>query len=267
MMKKVFIAGATGWVGKELSKNIIDDTNYKLVGGLSRSYAGENLAEVLKIKTSPIPLFDTIENAMGDIDFDILIDFTSPLIAKKNILNAIDKGRHVLIGTSGLSNQDYEEIEEHAKESAVSVLAAGNFSITAVLLKKFAETAAQYIDQFEIIDYASQRKVDSPSGTVAELAYSLSKIKTPKVEVPIKDTIGNKETRGGDINGIQVHAIRLPGYVLGVETIFGMEDEKLIIKHEAGTSVAPYLNGIKIALAKMGTFKGLKRGLDTLMDL
>jgi len=266
-MKKVFIAGATGWVGKELSKSIVDDPNYTLVGGLSRSHTGENLAEILKIKASPIPLFDSIENAIENIDFDILIDFTTPLIAKQNILNAINKGRHVIVGTSGLSNQDYEKIEERAEERAVSVLAAGNFSITAVLLKKFAETAAKYIDQFEIIDYASQRKVDSPSGTVAELAYSLSKIKKPTVEVPIKDTIGNKETRGGDINGIQVHAIRLPGYVLGVETIFGMEDEKLVIKHEAGSGVAPYLNGIKIALAKMGTFKGLKRGLDTVMDL
>jgi len=266
-MKKVFIAGATGWVGKELSKSIVGNTDYKLVGGLSRSHAGENLAEILKIKASPIPLFDTIENAIEDIDFDILIDFTTPLIAKKNILNAIDKGRHVIVGTSGLSNHDYEKIEEQADKKKVSVLAAGNFSITAVLLKKFAETAAKYIDQFEIIDYASEKKMDSPSGTVAELANSLSKIKIPTVEIPIKDTIGNKETRGGAINGIQVHAIRLPGYVLGVETIFGMEDEKLIIKHEAGNGVAPYLNGILIALAKMGSFTGLKRGLDTIMDL
>lgn len=145
-------------------------------------------------------------------------------------------------------------------------MAAGNFSITAVLLQRFSETAAKYVDHFEIIDYASEKKVDAPSGTVAELAYRLSKVKKPTIEVPIDETIGDKATRGASINGIQVHAVRLPGHILGVETIFGMEDEKLSIKHEAGSGADPYLNGIFIALEKIDSFRGLKRGLDTIMD-
>ncbi|MEN5088550.1 dihydrodipicolinate reductase C-terminal domain-containing protein [Sphingobacterium faecium] len=145
-------------------------------------------------------------------------------------------------------------------------MAAGNFSITAVLLQRFSETAAKYVDHFEIIDYASEKIIDAPSGTVAELAYRLSKVKKPTPDVLIDETIGNKATRGAAVNGIQVHAVRLPGHILGVETIFCMEDEKLSIKHEAGSGAAPYLNGIFIALDKIDTFKDLNPGLDTLMD-
>jgi 4-hydroxy-tetrahydrodipicolinate reductase len=265
-MNRVLIAGATGWVGKELSKAILSSADYTLVGGLSRSNAGADLASILGIDHSAIPLFDTIGKALETVEFDTLIDFTSPKIALHNILAAINKGKNILVGTSGLSDKEYEKIASLADEKNVSVLAAGNFSITAVLLQRFSETAAKYINHFEIIDYASEKKVDAPSGTVAELAYRLSKIQKPILDVPIEETIGVKEARGGSINGIQVHAVRLPGHVLGVETIFGMEDERLTIKHEAGSGAAPYLKGIFIALEKINTFKGLKRGLDTVMN-
>lgn len=265
-MKKILIAGATGWVGKELSKAIISHSEYTLIGGLSRTSTGENLADILSLDHKQIPLFESIEKAIESVNFDILIDFTSPKVAKKNILASINKGKNIIVGTSGLSDQDYQEIGNLADEKKVSVLAAGNFSITAVLLQRFSETAAKYIDHFEIIDYASEKKVDAPSGTVAELAYRLSKVKKPTLDVPIDETIGDKATRGASINGIQVHAVRLPGHILGVETIFGMEDEKLSIKHEAGSGAAPYLNGIFIALDKIDSFRGLKRGLDTIMD-
>lgn len=119
---------------------------------------------------------------------------------------------------------------------------------------------------WEIIDYASDRKVDSPSGSTLELANRLSKVSASNKTIPIADTKGIKETRGADINGMQVHAVRLPGYVIALETIFGMEDEKLIIKHEAGGSAKPYVQGALLAIRKVDTFTGLKRGLDNVMD-
>lgn len=265
-MKKVLIAGATGWVGKELSKAIISSSDYILVGGLSRSSSGADLSHILGLDHAAIPLFDSIGKALQNVEFDILIDFTSPKIALENILISIDNGKDVIVGTSGISDKEYEKIATLAEEKNISVLAAGNFSITAVLLQRFSEASAKYIDRFEIIDYASEKKVDAPSGTAAELAYRLSKVQKPVLDVPIEDTIGAKASRGASVNGIQVHAVRLPGHILAVETIFGMEDEKLTIKHEAGSGAAPYLKGIFIALNKIKTFKGLRRGLDTLMD-
>lgn len=265
-MIKVFIAGATGWAGSAISKGVFEHKEMELTGGLSRSDKGKNLADILKLDNAEIPLFETIDEALEKVDFDVLLEFTKPDIAKKNILAALKKGKRVVVGTSGLSNEDYAEIEKVANENNTSVLAAGNFAITAVLLFKFASMAAKFIPNYELIDYANQSKVDAPSGSVAELALRLSQVQKSHVEVSIEDTIGIKETRGANIEGVQVHAVRLPGHVLGVEAIFGMPDEKLILRHDAGNSAKPYVKGALLAIEKVGSFKGIKRGLDTVMD-
>lgn len=101
---------------------------------------------------------------------------------------------------------------------------------------------------------------------MAELAYRLSKVQKPKLSVAIDDTIGNKETRGATINGIQVHAVRLPGHTLAVETIFGLKGEKLILRHDSGESAEPYVKGVLLAIKNIDTFKGLRRGLDSIME-
>lgn len=265
-MIKVLIAGATGWAGSALSKGVSAHANMQLVGGLSRSYEGKNLADLLHLGEQSIPLFAHIDAALEQVDFDVFVEFTKPDIAKSNILKALAKGKKVVVGTSGLSNEDYAEIAQAALDNDTSVLAAGNFAITAVLLFKFAVIAAKYIPNYEIIDYASQNKIDAPSGSVAELAQRLSQVQKSHLEVPIENTIGRKDARGADIDGVQVHSVRLPGHVLGIETIFGMQDEKLILRHDAGSSAEPYVQGALLAIEKVGSFKGLKRGLDSVME-
>lgn len=265
-MIKVFIAGATGWAGSAISKGVFNQEGMQLVGGLSRSNKGANLAEILDLGHVKIPLFSSIEEALEKVDFDVLVEFTKPNVAKNNILKALERGKKVVIGTSGLSDSDYEEIEKVANQNNSSVLAAGNFAITAVLLLKFASMAAKYISNYEIIDYAGQSKIDAPSGSVAELANRLSKIQQSNIEVPIEDTVGRKDARGANIEGVQVHSVRLPGHVLGIEAIFGLQDEKLVLRHDAGSSAEPYVKGALLAIEKISSFKGLRRGLDTIMD-
>lgn len=155
-MIKVFIAGATGWAGSELSKGVFNNKGMKLVGALSRKHQGENLAEILQLGDGDIPVFDEIEKALREVDFDVLVDYTEARVGKINIIAALKKGKNVVIGTSGLTNEDYAEIEKTANENDTSVLAVGNFAITVVLLQKFAEMASKYIPNFEIIDYAHE---------------------------------------------------------------------------------------------------------------
>jgi 4-hydroxy-tetrahydrodipicolinate reductase len=173
----------------------------------------------------------------------------------------------VVVGTSGLSDGDYAEIHDLAREKTRGVLAAGNFALTAVLLQKFAEMAAAYIPSWEIIDYAGSGKVDVPSGTALELASRLGNIGESALDVPPEDLHGPKETRGARINGSQIHSIRLPGYVLSLETIFGMPDQRLVLRHEAGSGAEPYVDGALLAIRKVEGFIGLRRGLDSIMDL
>jgi 4-hydroxy-tetrahydrodipicolinate reductase len=196
-----------------------------------------------------------------------LMDYTAPDIAKHHVVTAINKGVNVVIGTSGLLDKDYAEIKLIADKNQKSVLAVGNFAISVVLLNRFAEIASKYMPHWEIIDYANQNKIDTPSGSAMELANRLSKIGESIKTVPVENMKGIKETRGANIKGMQVHSVRLPGFIISLEAIFGMEDEKLTIKHEAGGSAKPYVAGALLAIRNVGSFIGLRRGLDSVMDL
>ena len=264
---RVCVAGATGWAGSELCKGIALTDDLELVSAVSRTNASKDLNELLNLSTGKnIPVFGTIEEALH-IPCDVMIDYTKPDIAKHQVITAVKHGVNVVVGTSGLSDNDYQEIAAIATHHKKAVLAVGNFAISVVLLNKFAEMAAQYMHHWEIIDYASDRKPDSPSGSALELASKLSKVGQSVKTISIDQTKGIKETRGADINGMQVHAVRLPGFIISLEAIFGMEDEKLTIKHEAGGSAKPYVQGALLAIRNVDSFTGLKRGLDSVMDL
>lgn len=265
-MIKVCIAGATGWAGSALSKGVFAHNTMELVAAVSRQNKGEDLAELLSLNAKPIPVFQSVEEALNEIDCDVLVEYTKPNIAKQNIITALGRGVNVVVGTSGLSDADYAEIEGVAKSKNQSVLAVGNFALSVVLLQKFSEMAAKYIPNYEIIDYAHEHKLDAPSGTARELAAKLSKVQESTKFVSEEELVGLKETRGARLNGVQVHSVRLPGHVIAVETIFGLTDEKLTIRHDAGASAEPYVSGALLAIEKVNTFKGLKRGLDSVME-
>ncbi|WP_435135852.1 4-hydroxy-tetrahydrodipicolinate reductase [Formosa sp. A9] len=264
-MIKVCIAGGTGWAGSALSKGVCEHPEMTLVSALSRTYKGKNLSDILQLDSEPIPVFEDIETALSETDFDVLVEYTKPNIAKTNILAALKKGKHVVVGTSGLTEADYKTIEQEAIKNHTSVLAVGNFAITVVLLQKFSEMAAKYISNFEIIDYAHEDKIDAPSGTARELAYRLSQVQKPNVFVGEDELIGEASSRGAKLNEVQVHSVRLPGHVISIESIFGLKDEKLSIRHDSGASAEPYVKGGLLAIEKVSSFTGLKRGLDSVM--
>jgi 4-hydroxy-tetrahydrodipicolinate reductase len=263
---RVTLAGATGWAGAALARGILASTDLELVAAVSRKNAGRSLGELLGDSSLNCPIFASTAEALT-IPSDVFFEYTKPDVAKSSILSALRANCHVVIGTSGLTNDDYGEINNVANETQRGVLAVGNFAMTVVLLQKFAEMAARYIDHWEIIDYAHEDKVDAPSGTTRELAHRLSKIKSPKMNVPLEKLQGVKESRGATIDHSQIHSIRLPGYVIGAEVIFGMKDQKLIMRHEAGAGAEPYVSGALLAIRRVSSFVGLQRGLDTVMDL
>ena len=125
--------------------------------------------------------------------------------------------------------------------------------------------AAHYLPSWEIIDYASAAKIDAPSGTTRELAEELANISQNHLEVAIEQTNGPKEARGATIDGTQVHSIRLPGYVISFETIFGLPEERLSIRHDAGSGAQPYVSDTLLAARKVQEVIGLVRGLDRLL--
>jgi 4-hydroxy-tetrahydrodipicolinate reductase len=262
---KVCVAGATGWAGSALSQGIFAASDMEFVAAISRGHAGKTLGEAIDIDGLTAPIFGTVEEALKT-NLDVFVEFTKPQAAKHHVLSALGNGSHVVIGTSGLDSETYQEIDEAALEAKRGVLAVGNFALTAVLLQKFAEMAAKYIHHWEIIDYASAGKKDAPSGTVRELADRLSRVQEAQLDVSLDEMEGPRESRGIRLQGSQVHSVRLPGYVISVDAIFGMPDQKLILRHEAGSSAEPYVHGALLAIREVSKLIGLHRGLDSVME-
>ena len=265
-MIKVCLAGATGWAGSELARSIAKATDMMLVAAVSRTHAGHDLGEVLDEPLLVCPIYQSAADALAQ-GCDVFVEYTKPDIAKRSILAALSTGAHVVVGTSGLTEEDYLEIDTLAREKKRGVLACGNFALTVVLLQKFAEAAAKFIPQWEIFDYAHDDKVDAPSGTARELAHRLAKVRRPEPTVPLEQTVGLKEARGATVSASQVHSVRLPGYVIGAEIVFGMPDQRLTIRHDAGNSARPYVDGAQLAIRKVSKLVGVHRGLDSVLDL
>lgn len=264
MAIKVCVAGATGWTGSLVTKAVLSSSEFQLVGAIARREAGKDIGEVLGLPKAGVQIVQTLEE-LSNTSIDVLIDFTKPDSTKARTLEALSKGIRVIIGTSGLGSEDFIEIQKAAESASFGVIAAGNFSITAALAKHFALIAAKHLPSWEIIDYAQADKIDAPSGTTRELAEELGNIKASQIERPIEQTIGYKDARGASIAGTQVHSIRLPSYVIAFETIFGLPNERLTIRHDAGTGADPYVNGTLLAAKKVMTTSGLIRGLDKLL--
>jgi 4-hydroxy-tetrahydrodipicolinate reductase len=266
MVLKVCVAGATGWAGSELARSIARTEDLALVAAVARKHAGHVLGDVLGEPRLTGHIYASAEEALA-YPCDVFVEYTKPDSAKTNILTALEHGAHVVVGTSGLTESDFAQIDVLARKQHRGVLACGNFALTAVLLQKFAEAAARLIPQWEIIDYARDDKVDAPSGTARELAFRLSTVRQPEPTVPPANTVGPPETRGATVSGSQVHSIRLPGYVISAEIIFGMADQRLTIRHDSGNSARPYADGALLAIRKVSTLIGVHRGLDSVLDL
>lgn len=265
-MLNVCLAGATGWAGSALARAIAATPDLTLAAAVSRSQAGRVLGEVLQDPRLTAPVHGSVDAALGH-PCDVFVEYTSPASARAHVLAALAHGAHVVVGTSGLTEADFTDIAAAAEARQRAVLACGNFALTAVLLQKFAETAARLIPQWEIVDYAHDGKVDAPSGTVRELAARLAKVRSAQLTVPLAHTVGPVESRGATVSGSQVHSIRLPGYVISAEILFGMADQRLSIRHDSGTSAQPYVDGALIAIRRVSTLVGLHRGLDAVLDL
>jgi 4-hydroxy-tetrahydrodipicolinate reductase len=266
MTIRVCLAGATGWAGSALARAIAGTDDISLVAAVSRTHAGARLGVVLDEPRLTCPIYAVAREALAQ-PCDVFFEFTKPEVAKAHVLAALEAGAHAVIGTSGLTEEDYAEIAASAERHGTGVLAVGNFALTVVLLQRFAEIAARFIPHWEIIDYASDAKRDAPSGTARELAHRLSQVRAAALTVPLQDIQGPIEARGVRLDETQVHSVRLPGYTISAEIIFGMAEQRLSLRHDSGSGAEPYIDGALLAIRRVNTITGLKRGLDAVLDL
>ena len=250
-MIRVCVAGITGWTGRPVAEAIEAATDLELTAGVSRSDPAS---------------FSSVAEALDAVPADVLVDYTHAAAVKENVLAAVERGVGVVVGSSGLAADEYAEIDARAREQQVGVIAAGNFSLTAALVLRFAEEAAHHLESWEVIDYASAAKTDAPSGTARELAERLEDVRRPVTGVPLGEVHGAREARGATVAGTQVHSLRLPSFVVSTEIVFAATGERLSLRHDAGESAAPYVGGTLLAVRAVPGRVGLTRGLDRLLD-
>ena len=259
----VCVAGATGWTGRPVAEAGLASADLTLGSAVSRAAAGRDLGKAWSGSANGVVVHGDVATALDGTD--VLVDYTSPGAVKANTLTAIARGVHVVIGTSGLTADDFDEIDAAARAAGVGVVAAGNFSVTAAMAQAAALLVAPFLPHREIIDYASFGKPDAPSGTARELAERLAAMPADPQAVAVDDTTGEREARGATVSGTQVHSLRLPSFVVSTEIVFAMPDERLSIRHDAGSSPAPYVAGTLLAVRAVAGHVGLVRGLDTLL--
>lgn len=263
-MTNVCFAGVTGWTAPPILAAIHDSKDLHLVAGVSRSAAGQSLAEATGIEADG-HVHGTVAAALEAASVDVLVDYTSATAVKDNVWTAVDAGVHVVVGSSGLAADDYAELDERARSRGVGVIAAGNFSVMAAILGHAAAMAAEHLEHWEILDYASDDKPDVPSGTARELAETLARVREPHITVPVEELHGPVEARGAAVRGTRIHSLRLPSFVVTTEVVFAGPGERLFMRHDPGVTPAPYVDGTLLAIRKVGEGLGLRRGLDSLL--
>jgi 4-hydroxy-tetrahydrodipicolinate reductase len=261
---RICFAGVTGWTALPIVAAIDAADDLSLTCGVSRSAAGRTLADATASRSEG-SIYASVSEALQSVAVDVLVDYTSAAAVKENVLTAIRAGVHAVVGSSGLAADDYAELDGLARDRGVGVVAAGNFSIMAAILKRAAALAAQHLQHWEILDYASAEKPDVPSGTSRELAETLAEVRIQRSAVPLSQLSGPLEARGAEVAGTRIHSVRLPSFVVSTEIVFGGAGERLVMRHDPGESPEPYVGGTLLAIRKAADVPGVRRGLDSLL--
>ena len=192
------------------------------------------------------------------------IDFTEPDAVMGNARWSLAHGVHVVIGTTGLQPGDLEELRALVEGGDANAIVAPNFAIGAVLMMRFAEQAAAHFDAAEVIELHHDGKKDAPSGTALTTARRIAGAREGVWTAPGGDD-AHPGARGTDIEGVRVHAVRLPGLLAHQEVILGGPGQTLTIRHDS-TDRASFMPGVLLAVRAVGSRSGLTVGLEHLLD-
>jgi 4-hydroxy-tetrahydrodipicolinate reductase len=248
---KVAVSGAMGRLGSAIAHGITKANDMRLTGAYAPGYDGKSMAGI------------AIEDAMEKIDAQILVECAHPGVVMENLKRWHAKGMHVVIGTSGFTENRIAELRTFWGENDPGCLIVPNFSIGAVLMMRFAEMASPYFDSAEIIERHEDTKPDAPSGTALATAMRMGKHRSATVQKDHTEVV--KGARGGLVSGVRVHSLRMKGMLSDQEVAFGNKGEMFSL-HHSSTSYECFVNGALLAIRYVTKIKGVHIGLDAALD-
>jgi len=261
---RVIVAGALGRMGTETVKAICQDEELSLVAAVDIKARGETVSDITGLKEISLTIDNDLEAALERTKPQVLVDFTNPQAVFNNVRTALTKGVTSVVGTTGLNQVELNQLEKLALEHNVGVAVIPNFAIGAVLMMKFAQEAARYFPDVEIIELHHDKKMDAPSGTAIKTAELISQNRPQRPPRNVREMEKITGCRGGDLDQIRIHSVRLPGFVAHQEVIFGGIGQSLTIRHDSYDRVG-FMPGVIMVVKRMLDRKGLVYGMENLL--
>lgn len=262
-MIRIVVAGFKGQMGSTATRMVIKHEGFELVGVLDPFAEEDNLQEVPEYQGINVPVFKEKE-AVLSVKPDVWIDFTIPKVTYENTKFALKHQISPVVGTTGLTDEQLNELIDYSKELQVGGLIAPNFAIGAVLMMQFAKKAAEYFPDVEIIELHHDRKLDAPSGTGLKTAEMMAEVRKPKKQGHLEEEELISGARGADFEGMKIHSVRLPGLIAHQQVQFGGVGEGLTIRHDSYDRNS-FMSGVAIGCEKVVTLKELVYGLENLL--
>jgi 4-hydroxy-tetrahydrodipicolinate reductase len=270
----VVINGATGKMGRETIKAVAQAPDMNLMGAIARNaeHQGKDAGELAGLSEPlEVPITNQLEPMLGYVAGErqmqpgVMVDFTHPDSIYDNIRRAIAYGIRPVVGTTGLSPEQIQDLADFADKASTGCLIIPNFSIGMVLLQQAAVTASQYFDHVEIIELHHNQKADAPSGTAIQTAQMLAEMGKTFNPPVVEETEKIKGARGSQAqDGIRIHSIRLPGLIAHQEVIFGAPGQIYTLRHDTSDR-ACYMPGVLLAIRKVLQLKSLVYGLEKIL--
>jgi 4-hydroxy-tetrahydrodipicolinate reductase len=255
-MTRVAVLGATGRMGRLVCAAVDTEPGLELVAAVNPGHGGQPVPGVPR--TTVADDIDSLSTAGAKV----AVDFTQPDAVMGNLKWLVEARIHAVVGTTGITPEQQNELRGWVQGSEVGVIIAPNFSVGAVVGQRLAEEAARFFPAAEVIELHHDQKLDAPSGTAAATARRIAAARQEAWSGPSR----GEAYRGGDVEGIRVHSVRLPGLVAHQEVIFGAQGQTLTIRHDAPDRSC-YLPGVLLAIREVTGRPGLTVGLEPLLGL
>ena len=261
---RVLVTGAAGKMGQELIRTIAQQNDMVLVAGCDVKNVGRDAGEMCGINAIGVIVEMDLAVSLRGSKPDVVCDFTHADALRKNLPLDLENKVNMVIGTTGFTSEEIKKLEQDCLERSVGCLVAPNFAIGAVLMMQFAKIASRYMDRAEIIEFHHPQKKDAPSGTAIKTAEGIIEGKDQVYEEKSFELLPG--SRGGHLGPVNIHSVRLSGFVAHQEVIFGGEGQTLTIRHDSLSRVS-FMPGILLAIRKMAEDQHFYYGLDKIMEL